>query len=465
MPKIGNQTPTQSVILPYKKSLYKKAIEIYEKSGRKAQKWQKNLVKHILAINEEKLWTHTKFGYSLPRRNGKNEIVVIRELYGLLNGEKILHTAHRTTTSHSAWERLVMILEKAKYTNGQDFTTLRAVGRERVEFANGGRVEFRTRTSTGGLGEGFDTLIIDEAQEYTDDQESALKYVVTDSKNPQTLFCGTPPTLVSSGTVFFNLRNKALDVKAKNTGWAEWSVENESDVNDKDLWYLTNPSLGTIFTERSVEDEIGEDTIDFNIQRLGLWIKYNQKSAITEKDWEALKIESIPKFEGGLHVGIKFGRDGKNVSLSIAVKTKESSIFIESIDCQNVRNGFNWIVQFLKEADVANIVIDGAGNQEILKKELEDFKIRNIVLPTVKQVIISNSIFEKGIYEKSILHNDQPSLTSIATNVDKRNIGTNGGFGYSSIYDDKDVSLLDSCILAYWSCTEFKERKKQKVYY
>ncbi len=110
MPKIGNQTPTQSVILPYKKSLYKKAIEIYEKSGRKAQKWQKNLVKHILAINEEKLWTHTKFGYSLPRRNGKNEIVVIRELYGLLNGEKILHTAHRTTTSHSAWERLVMIL-------------------------------------------------------------------------------------------------------------------------------------------------------------------------------------------------------------------------------------------------------------------------------------------------------------------------------------------------------------------
>lgn len=43
-----------------------------------------------------------------------------------------------------------------------------------------------------GLGEEFDLLVIDEAQEYTDDQASALKYVVTDSRNPQTIFCGTP---------------------------------------------------------------------------------------------------------------------------------------------------------------------------------------------------------------------------------------------------------------------------------
>lgn len=36
-------------------------------------------------------------------------------------------------------------------------------------------MEFRTRTSTDGLDEGFDLLVIDEAQEYTEDQESALK--------------------------------------------------------------------------------------------------------------------------------------------------------------------------------------------------------------------------------------------------------------------------------------------------
>ena len=81
--RIGNQVPTQSVILPYDKSLYKESIELYEKSGRTAQEWQISLTQHILATNEEDLWVHTKFGYSVPRRNGKNEIVAIRELWGI----------------------------------------------------------------------------------------------------------------------------------------------------------------------------------------------------------------------------------------------------------------------------------------------------------------------------------------------------------------------------------------------
>lgn len=35
--RLGNQHPTQSVILPFTNSLYETAIETYEKSGRKAQ--------------------------------------------------------------------------------------------------------------------------------------------------------------------------------------------------------------------------------------------------------------------------------------------------------------------------------------------------------------------------------------------------------------------------------------------
>ncbi len=198
MAKKGNQKPTQSLILSTGKSDYKEAVELYEKSGRKAQKWQVYLLKAMLSRNRKGLWTHTKFGYSLPRRNGKNEVVTIRELYALEKGQQVLHTAHLTNTSHAAWERLKRIIESAGYEEKEEYITLKARGCERIEFVKtGGRVEFRTRTTTGGLGEGFDLLVIDEAQEYTDDQESALKYVVTDSDNPQTVFCGTPPTPIS----------------------------------------------------------------------------------------------------------------------------------------------------------------------------------------------------------------------------------------------------------------------------
>lgn len=73
MARIGNQRPTQSLIRPSVRSEYELAVELYERSGRKAYEWQKLLLKDIMGKNEDDLWTHTKFGYSVPRRNGKNE--------------------------------------------------------------------------------------------------------------------------------------------------------------------------------------------------------------------------------------------------------------------------------------------------------------------------------------------------------------------------------------------------------
>lgn len=459
--RIGRQTPTTSVVIPYTESKGKEAIDIYNKTSRSAREWQEILTYDILAVNNEGLWTHTKFGYEIPRRNGKGEIIVIRELYGLLNGERILHTAHRTTTSHSAWERLCMLLDEASI----DYKATKQMGLETIRLEDGGYCNFRTRSSKGGLGEGYDTLIIDEAQEYTIDQESALKYIVTDSMNPQTLFCGTPPTAVSSGTVFMKMRDTAIQGLSKNTGWAEWSVEFQSDPNDKELWYQTNPSLGLQFTERSIEDEITSDPIDFNIQRLGLWLRYNQKSAISEKEWNALKVDILPALVGKLYVGIKYAGDGKHVSLSVAVKTETDKIFVETIDCVDVKQGNGWILQFLKECDVASIVVDGASGQELLKADMKKERLKAPTLPKVKDVIAASSTFEDGLFSKKICHNAQPSLTQCVSNCEHRAIGSNGGFGYKAIKEGIDISIMESMVLAYWSCANVKERRKQRISY
>ena len=459
----GRQTPTQSVVLPYIHTYGSDAIELYNSTGKTAQEWQELLLADILAYNDDGLWVHTKFGYSVPRRNGKNEIVAIREMYGLKNGERILHTAHRTTTTHSAWERLLDLLGKAGIAVVSSY---RAFGKEHIEVEGGGKIEFRTRTSKGGLGEGFDLLIIDEAQEYQDDQESALKYVVTDSANPQTIFCGTPPTPVSSGTVFTKFRKAVLEGSTVNAGWAEWSVEEQSDPRDIDLWYETNPSLGTIFTERSVTDEIGSDPIDFNIQRLGLWIRYNQKSAISKVEWNELRAATLPEFTGKLFAGIKFGHDGTNVALSVAIRTKDKHIFVETIDCREVRAGTEWIVEYLRAWNTDKVVIDGANGQKILADEMKEYGLKKPILPTVKEVISANARFEQGLFQKNIRHMGQPSLINAVGNCEKRAIGSNGGFGYRSIKDGVEIALMDSVILAYWICAETKqERRKQKISY
>lgn len=474
----GNQTPTQSYLLPHETSDGELAINLYEQTGRTAQDWQKNLIDNILATNDDGLWTHTKFGYSVPRRNGKNELIVMVELYALEHGLRVLHTAHRTTTSHTAWERLCKLYianghkEITRAKKGEEpadgFTSFKQYGLENVKPCIGeGLVNFRTRSSKGGLGEGYDILIIDEAQEYTDDQESALKYVVTDSKNPLTIMCGTPPTPISSGTVFTKYRETVLQGGRNNSGWAEWSVDEQSDCHDVELWYRCNPSLGTVFTERSVADEVGTDEIDFNIQRLGLWIKYNQHSAISAQEWLELTTDKQPELTGKMFVGIKYGHDGANVAMAIALKTTAGKTFVEAIDCRNVRDGNEWLLAFLMRAkdNIAKVAVDGASGQKLLAGEMKEAKLKAPVLPTVQEFIVANAKFEQLLFAKELQHANQTSLTTVITNCEKRAIGTNGGFGYKALHNDLEIALMDATILATWLCSEKKETKVQRISY
>ena len=80
--------------------------------------------------------------------------------------------------------------------------------------------------------------------------------------------------------------------------------------------------------------------------------------------------------------------------MSIAVKTKDKKIFVETIDCRPVRAGNLWILEFLKKADIAKVCIDGANGQQSLKEQMKDFKLKSPILPTVKEIITANSDFE-----------------------------------------------------------------------
>ena len=462
--RIGNQEPTVHIALPYQKTDGPDAVDLYNLTGQTVMKWQEQICHDLLARNEEGFWIHTRYGYEVPRQNGKGEILAIRELYGMAIGEMVLHTAHLVQTAHKAFERLCGLMDKL----GIEYRSIKAKGQELIEITEGGRVEFRTRTNKGGLGESYDLVIIDEAQEYQTDQETALMYVISASQNPQLIMTGTPPTPISSGTVFRDYRDDVLSGAKKDSGWAEWSIEEMSDPHDKDLWYLTNPSLGIRVKERTIEAEIGETEakkIDFNIQRLGLWIRENQQSAISKKDWESTLVNSIPELTGKMHVGIKYAKTGESVSVAIAAKTKDGRIFTEVMNRIMVRDGIDWIIDFLKKtkSKTNKVVVDGANGQKIMEDAMKKHRMKNCVLPTVKQVINANATFEKLLYEGRICRMEQPSLTQVVTNCQKRPIGSNGGFGYQAIYETMDISLMDSVIFAVWSVTEFTDTKPQKM--
>lgn len=460
--KKGRQTPTKTHCLPYKKSFASKAVKLYTASGQKPVPWQKNILRDIMAVNKDGLWTHVICGYAVARRNGKSEDAIMRSLYSLDQGERVLYTAHRTATAHAIWLQMCSILDKS----GTAYKSIKAKGSEEIRLETGGVIYFRTRSSLGALGEGFDLVIIDEAQEYTESQRTALAYVCSASPNPQTIMMGTPPTHVSSGTVFTDFRNSCLDGTAEESYWAEWSIESPvPDIRDTKWWYETNPSLGYHLTERNVRSEIGRDEADFMIQRLGLWVSHNQKSAISPPDWDALKLDELPALTGKLFVGIKYAKSDK-VAMSIAVRTADGRILVECIDCRDIRSGDYWILDFLREAETEVVVIDGASHQHNLAASMREIGIRKKpVLPTVAEIINANAAFETGIFQGMLCHMGQVSLCQVVYNCDKRALGSNGGFGYKAQRDDLEIALLDSAMLAYWACATVKPKRRQRVSY
>lgn len=476
----GSQIPsfTNVEFKKIKKTKGQEAIKLYKSTNQALLEWQELQIKAIMEVNPDGLWKNMVYGLCVSRRNGKGEILAAREFEGIVNlEEKICHTAHRTTTSHDAFNRLYTLLKKAGYEEHsrkqkvmpeRSFFASKQYGLEHIEISGGGVIDFRTRTNNGGLGEGFDLLVIDEAQEYTSKQESALIYTVSASKNPQTIMVGTPPTVISGGDVFARLRESVTEGKAPDTGWSEWSIsEQTDDISDVDLWYQFNPSLGEILSERNIRGELAGDPLDFNIQRLGLWVSYNQKSAISETDWSDLKFTEKPKLEDKLYLGIKYGKDGANAAMSIAARTADGKIFVETIDCVSVRAGNKWMFDFFKNPKVQKIAIDGASGQKILADQMKDagIKVRPI-LPAVREVVLANSMFYQDLYAKMITHSGQESLAQVVTNCEKRPIGTQGGFGFKSLVESYDIAIMDSMILAYWLCVTTKiDIPKQSISY
>lgn len=475
MVRIGNQSPTFTNVNKSKKSKGKEAIECYERTERALMDWQCEQLNNIMAIGDDGLWVNMKYGISLSRRNGKGEVLAAREMWGITQaGEKVMHTAHRTTTSHDAFTRLYMLLKaqgyeehskKKKEMPEKSFYASKLYGLERIEVFGGGIVDFRTRTNNGGLGEGFDLLIIDEAQEYTSKQESALSYTVSASRNPQTIMVGTPPTATSGGDVFKRTRDSVMQGTSIDLGWAEWSIPQlTKDIDNVDLWYQCNPSLGSLLSERNIRAELTNGEIDFNIQRLGLWLAYSQQSAVLSAEWDELRVDFPPALNDARYWGVKYGKDGTNVALSVAIKTKDGRVFVETIDCVPVRRGNGWMFDYFNNPKTKAVIVDGDGKRDLLAEEMKDFGLKKPIIPTVREVVEANAAFERELYAKQICHTGQPALAAVVSNCEKRAIGSHGGFGYSSLTEN-DIAIMDSMILALWQAAQEKERKPQSISY
>ncbi len=414
-----------------------------------------------LGLNSKGVYTSPVCGLLLPRQNGKNAVIEMRELHGaVLLGEKILHTAHEVKTARKAFNRLLSFFEnKRQYPDlvARVKTIRKTNGQEAIELKNGGSIEFSARSTGAARGFTVDVVICDEAQFLTDEQLKALQYTKSAAplNNPQIIYTGTPPSVDMEAAVFRRVRKRALKQKPISKGicWHEWSVKEIGDVTDRTRWYETNPALGIRIKESTIEDELlSSSAEDFACERLSYWAEVGGTRILGAKEWNALAIDTPPE-DGKLGYGVKFSVDGQTVSVAVAVKPKQGTPFIEVKEYRSQVEGITWLADYIDERrkTAAVVVIDGLSGAGTLIDELKERKFppKALIAPSAHEVATAASSFLNAIHEKKLNHFDQEQLNESALNAQKRQIGKAGAWGWGGI-GDTDVTLVEACTLAYW---------------
>ena len=462
---MGCQIPSERIAPDYKITDGSDAIKLLRAGGLILDEWQADILLDWMGKTIGNKWASTTCGGSVPRQNGKSLLVQGRAEAGmLLYNEQVIYTAHLQKTATETFEEMAAFFDSDKLKKYvKDIKT--ALGREQIILKSGARVKFLARTRNGGRGQHGDLLIIDEAQELDENQQASFLPAISASLNPQTIYVGTPPDPSAVGTVFRNIRKKALANESKKTSWFEFSVKSIGDVSDVGRWAQTNPALGSRMLLSTIEGEHEQmDADTFARERLGWWSPEHTEQidyAINHKLWAECKSEEL-KPEGKTAYGIKFSADGSVVALCGAVIDDSGMIRISMIDMKNTGQGTQWLADWLNERykKASCVVIDGRNGVDALVDKIKDTWItkNSVIKAGMKDVVAAVGMLTDAISEKRLTwYSKQEILNDSAISSIKRPIGGGWGFG------GENSTPIEACSLALWGAKTSKRNPQKKM--
>ena len=434
--------------------------------------WQALVLDAWLGRDDRDRFTALSCGLSVPRQNGKNAIIEIRELYGLVaTGEKFLHTAHEVKTARKAFLRLASFFDNVKqYPELAEMVVSirRTNGQEGIYLANGGTIEFSARSRGAARGFTVDTVVFDEAQELTDDQVEAMMSTMAAAPSGvrQLIYTGTPPGPNSPGTVFPRVRRSGVDETDPHLAWHEWSVEEIGDVADRERWYATNPALGIRLDEEFTEAEMLTLTPDgFARERLGWWAAGSADAVVSPEQGGDL-VTADPPMEGRLAYGVKFSVDGERVAYAAAVKPKGADPYVELVGVESMSRGTTWLAEWLMErkSKIAVVVVDGRSNTDNLVTKLREgrFPKKGVVVAGTSGMVAATTRMVDAIKEKRVSHIEQKALDDSVTHSVRRAIGNDGGWAWGSS-GEWDSTPVEAASLALWGVMTTKRNPGRKA--
>lgn len=446
------------------------AIEFASAYGLTADEWQAHVLRAWLGVLGSGLLAAPRCGLAVPRQNGKNALIEVVELFKMVvQARRILHTAHEVKTARKAFARLKFFFGDRVNDPAAQYPELNALvrevrntnGQEAIVLANGGQVEFIARSRSSGRGFTVDDLILDEAQELSEDALAALVPTLSASENPQRILTGTPPGPTSVGEVFTRIRTTGLAGKDPRLCWMEWRADLEADPDDPGSVAKANPALGIRLMWDTIADEradMSEDT--FARERLGLWETRASLMVINADLW-AKRADRGSQPSSRVLFAPDIAPDRQRGSISLAGLRADGRRHVEVAENQR---GTAWMVPWLLERvpkwEALGVAIDPGSPAGVLIPDLQKAGIEPILM-TGRDTQQACGLFYDYAVDDKLRHLDDPRLNTALAAGRRRPIGDAGAWVWHRKDSTTDITPLVSCTWALWGLeSRLPEQKK-----
>ncbi len=378
---------------------------------------------------ETGLFAYRMIVLTWPRQTGKSIFVVAYETERCLlwdQKQKVLYTAQ---TGTDARDKLFDEVD-GHYPILRDhigkylIRPKLAKGEEAIRFANGSEIALAASSDKSGHGGTIDLGVLDECWADTDNRrEQTIRPMIKTKPMAQILAVSTQGT---DKSVYLNRlteigRAAAAADRGHGICYIEYSVPEDEDVSDPDVWWRYMPGLGYTITEDAIRSDFEQmEESEFRRADCNQCQRDADDRVIPEATWAAVQNAraNIDRRAGRVSFGIDVHPDRGSAAIAVSDGTVVGVI--------EHREGTGWVrerVRQLREKWGGRFAIDGGGPAVSLADDLEQLDhIQVTRLSNAEWVAACSRMYDSLADQQVIVRTDE-RLDAAVQGLAKRPVG------------------------------------------
>ena len=440
------------------------------------------MLRAMLGLDEDGRWQTFEWALNAPRQNGKGEILLARELFGLyeLDERLIIHSAHEFKTSARHFKRievairanpdLLALVERSEIGNMRMVGFRYSHGDESIKLQDGRMIEFRTRTKSGLKGvDDVSLLVLDEAQILSEWAHGTMVPTLrasTSERGPQLAYAGNAPDQDKDdhAIVWTRVRERGVAADDPSLVYHEYSLDFDSpeevpeDVaRDPEMWRRVTWAMrsGRVTEEHMLKEMrlLGHRQFVTELLNVGDYpdIDLVGNSEISLEAWHDCEDEQS-KMEDPVCLAFDIS-PGRRTTITAAGLNRGGKFHVEVIAC---RAGVAWVpekmLDLCERHNVLEVICDGFGPANSIAAKVEEQTGLRVRRMKTGEYADACGSFAIAVEENDVVHLGQDDLTTSVRGARIRPLVDR--WAWSRSKSKTDPGPIISASIALWSAVD-----------